>query len=289
MRPQTSGRIEGASWSCGIPSNARARRWRCPTSRSSTRKRRPLPSGLTAAETVGASAANPERGIPWLQPAPDSILHAATGDPASVVSHRSTIRLAFIAALQHLSARQRAALVLRDVLGWRASEVATMLDTTTAAVNSALQRARTQLAAAGPVPDELSEPDEPGIRTLLDRYAAAFEHADVRGLAELLRAEVEFGMPPVPAWYSGREAVCEFLADNVLRTPGRWRMVPIRANESPAFAVYEREPDDTYRLFCIQVLSVVEGGVARVVTFLAPGRPERFGIPETFTAAGRSD
>jgi RNA polymerase sigma-70 factor (ECF subfamily) len=140
------------------------------------RKRRPLPSGLSApADSARIPLAAAQTDIPWLQPAPDSLLYGATDDPAVVVSHRSTVRLAFIAALQHLSPLQRAVLVLRDVLGWRAKEVAEMLDTSTVAVNSALQRARTQLAQAHPARDVLSEPTEPEVRNVLDRYMAAFD------------------------------------------------------------------------------------------------------------------
>jgi RNA polymerase sigma-70 factor (ECF subfamily) len=142
--------------------------------------RRPLPSGLGGPSHDPDAAPRPPRPeIPWLQPAPDVLFGA---DPAAIVQARQTIRLAFIAALQHLPGRQRAVLILRDVLAWRATEVADLLDTTTAAVNSALQRARAQLSLAAPAEDGLTEPTDPDQRALLDRYADAFENADIPAL-----------------------------------------------------------------------------------------------------------
>jgi RNA polymerase sigma-70 factor, ECF subfamily len=249
-----------------------------------TRKRRPLPSGLgAAADSAEVALAPPQSDIPWLQPAPDSLLYGATDDPAVVVSHRSSVRLAFVAALQHLSPLQRAVLVLRDVLGWRAREVAEMLGTSTAAVNSALQRARTQLAEAHPAPEGLNEPTEPEVRDVLDRYMAAFEHADVDALAELLRTDVELEMPPIPTWFVGREAVCEFLGRVVLPTPDQWRLTYTRANDAPAFALYRRAPDGSFRAHGLDVLSLVGGRIARIVAFNDPTVVAKFGLPATMT------
>ncbi|HVV11781.1 sigma-70 family RNA polymerase sigma factor [Amycolatopsis sp.] len=249
-------------------------------------KRRPLPSGLSApSDTGGTPLAPAESEVPWLQPAPDSILYASAADPGVVVPRRNSVRLAFVAALQHLSARQRAVLVLRDVLGWKAKEVAQMLESSTTAVNSALQRARIQLADAGPMQDELSEPAQPELRTLLDRYVAAFEHADVAGLAELLRADVELEMPPVPTWFTGRDAVSEFLARVVLRAPGQWRALPTRANGDPAVALYGRAPDGTYRANGIDVLSLIGGRIARIVAFNDAALVKTFGFPEVLASA----
>jgi RNA polymerase sigma-70 factor, ECF subfamily len=248
-----------------------------------TRKRRPLPSGLTAPAdiaTVPLAAAQPD--IPWLQPAPDSVLYGATGDPAAVVSLRASVRLAFVAALQHLSPLQRAVLVLRDVLGWQAREVAEMLETSTAAVNSALQRARAQLQQAGPILDELHDPTEPALREVLDRYMAAFEHADIDELAELLRTDVELEMPPIPTWFVGRDAVRGFLARMVLHMPDQWRLIYTRANGAPAFAMYKRAPDCSFRSSGLDVLSVVDGRIARIVAFNDPKVLAAFGLPETF-------
>jgi RNA polymerase sigma-70 factor (ECF subfamily) len=253
-----------------------------------TRKRRPLPSGLSApADSATVALAPPQSDIPWLQPAPDSLLYGATDDPAVVVSLRSSVRLAFVAALQHLSSLQRAVLVLRDVLGWQASEVAEILETSTAAVNSALQRARARLAEAGPILDELGEPTEPELRDVLDRYMAAFEHADVDELAELLRADVELEMPPIPTWFAGRDAVREFVARVVLHTPDQWRLAHTRANGAPAFALYGRAPDGSFRAAGLDVLSLIGGRISRIVAFNDPTLVAKFGLPETFAEPGR--
>ncbi|ORV85680.1 RNA polymerase subunit sigma-70 [Mycobacterium interjectum] len=251
-----------------------------------TRKRRPLPSGLGApADGAAVALAPAQSDIPWLQPAPDSLLYGATDDPAVVVSVRSSVRLAFVAALQHLSPLQRAVLVLRDVLGWQAGEVAEMLETSPAAVNSALQRARARLAEAGPTLDELGEPTEPELRDVLDRYMAAFEHADVDALAELLRADVELEMPPIPTWFTGRDAVCEFLARVVLHTAGQWRLAPTRANGAPALAMYRRAPDGSFQAHGLDVLSLDGGRIARIVAFNDAALVAKFGLPE-FLAPG---
>ncbi|WP_062987906.1 sigma-70 family RNA polymerase sigma factor [Nocardia anaemiae] len=253
-------------------------------------KRRPLPSGLNApADHAGVTLGPADPEINWLQPAPDSLLSGSTGDPATVVSRRHGVRLAFVAALQHLSARQRAVLILRDVLGWNAKEVADVLDTSVTAVNSALQRARTQLSHIGPIQDELTEPDEPELRNLLDRYMSAFEHADVTALAELLRTDVELEMPPIPTWFTGRDAVCEFLADAVLHTPDQWRMTATRANGAPAVAVYLRAEDGAFRAYGLQVLSLIGGRIARINAFIDADLIATFGLPEVFTAAPSAD
>jgi RNA polymerase sigma-70 factor (ECF subfamily) len=252
------------------------------------RKRRPLPSGLSApADSATVALAPPQSDIPWLQPAPDSLLYGATDDPAVVVSLRSSVRLAFVAALQHLSSLQRAVLVLRDVLGWQASEVAEILETSAPAVNSALQRARARLAEAGPILDELGEPSEPELRDVLDRYMAAFEQADVDELAELLRADVELEMPPIPTWFAGRDAVREFLARVVLHTPDQWRLAYTRANGAPAFALYKRAPDGAFRAAGLDVLSLIGGRISRIVAFNDPALVTKFGLPETFAEPGR--
>src|SRR6266568_4848071 len=155
------------------------------------RGRRPLPSGLggPAGDPEAPVVAGPE--VPWLQPLPDVLLAGEHEDPASVAVSRAGIRLAFVAALQYLSARQRAVLIMRDVLQWPAAEAAELLGMTTTAVNSGLRRARAQLAEALPAEDELTEPSgDAAVRALIDRFAAAFENADLAALAEILRADV---------------------------------------------------------------------------------------------------
>ena len=251
------------------------------------RARRPLPSGLGApsGDPETTVVAGPE--VPWLQPLPDALLAADRADPSAVAASRAGIRLAFVAALQHLSARQRAVLILRDVLEWPAAQVADLLGTTTIAVNSGLRRARAQLAQAPPAEDELAEPAEPGQRALLDRFAAAIENADANGLAQLLAEDVALEMPPALTWFTGRQAVVEFTASHLFTEPGALRVVPVIANGQPAFAVYRRESDGAYHAHAIQVLTVTATAIARIVAFTDPGLFTSFGLPTRHgTAAG---
>jgi len=245
--------------------------------------RRPLPSGL------GAPSDDPERplapepaGVAWLQPIPGAMLGAEPADPAEVVASRDSIRLAFVAALQHLPARQRAVLILRDVLGWRAAEVAKLLGTSTAAVNSALQRARTHLARVAPAEDDVAEPAEPDLRALLDRYVAAFEDADIPALDQVLRDDVELEMPPLPTWFAGRQAVRGFFSSQVLTGLGQFRMVTTTANGQPAVAAYRRGRDGGYHAHAVHVLTVTRTGIARIVAFLDPRLFAAFGLPTSY-------
>src|SRR6266480_4907081 len=207
------------------------------------RSRRPLPSGLggPAGDPETPVVAGPE--VPWLQPLPDALLAGEHEDPASAAVSREGIRLAFVAALQYLSARQRAVLIMRDVLEWPAAEVADLLGTTTTAVNSALRRARAQLAQALPAEDELAEPAEPRRRAVLDRFAAAIENADASALAELLTEDAVLEMPPVLSWFAGRQVVTRVTELYLLTAPGRLRLVRVMANRQPALANYQVEPD----------------------------------------------
>ena len=249
------------------------------------RGRRPLPSGL------GAPSGDPETPVvagpemPWLQPLPGALLAAERADPASVTASRAGIRLAFVAALQHLSARQRAVLILRDVLEWPAAQVADLLGTTTTAVNSGLRRARAQLAQALPAEDELAEPAEPDRRALLDRFAAALENADVTELAQLLAEDVALEMPPALTWFTGRPAVVAFTAAQLLTEPGALRLVPVTANGQPAFAVYRRDSGTAYHAHAVQVLTMTATGIARIVAFTDPGLFTSFGLPARYDRA----
>ena len=234
-----------------------------------TRSRRPLPSGLGApADDHQVAVAPREPSVAWLQPAPDALF--GTGDPAAVVAGRTGMRLAFIAALQFLPARQRAVLTLRDVLAFRTAEVAEILDTTTAAVDSALRRARARLAEAGPVEDDLAEPAEETRRALLDDYVDAFTRADTAALVNLLRADVELEMPPTPTWFTGRRAVVGFLSGRVL-SPGLWRMVPTLANGQPALIACANTGDGRYEAYGVQVLTLIGPRIARITAFNDPG------------------
>jgi RNA polymerase sigma-70 factor, ECF subfamily len=246
------------------------------------RSRRPLPSGLADPAQDPQTPVVPSLEVPWLQPLPDTLLSGPGEDPAAVTASRAGIRLAWVAALQHLSARQRAILILRDVLEWPAAQVAELLGTTPTAVNSGLRRARAQLAQALPVEDEFAEPSAPGQRALLDRFAAAFENADIKALAELLREDVTLEMPPAPTWFAGRAAVLGFYATRALDVPGRFRMVPAMSNGQPAFAVYQRERDGVYRADAVTVPTLTTTGIARIVTFRNPGLFALFGLPPDY-------
>jgi RNA polymerase sigma-70 factor (ECF subfamily) len=246
------------------------------------RGRRPLPSGLGPPSHDPEGQLPPERhDVAWLQPMPDAVLGAAPADPATIVAARAGLRLALVAALQHLPARQRAVLILRDVLAWRAFEVAELLDTTTAAVNSALQRARTHLEQVAPVEDEVAEPTEPDRRVLLDRYVTAFEDADIDALLRVLREDAVMEMPPIATWFRGRDLIGRFLGSQVLAGPGDNRLIPTVANGQPAFAAYRRDPAGVQRAHAVHVLTVTTTGIARVVAFLEPSLFATFGLPET--------
>ena len=235
------------------------------------RGRRPLPSGLgPPADDHRVALPTPAAEIAWLQPIPNVLLQRPDDDPGSIVAARSGIRLAFIAALQHLPARQRAALILRDVLAWPAADVATMLETTTAGINSALQRARDQLRTLGLDAEEVAEPDEAGLRGLLDRYATAFTQADVGALVDLVRADVELEMPPLATWFTGRDAVLRFLAARVLGRPGNWRLTPTFANSQPAYAAYGKATDGGFHPHGLHVLTVTGNRIARITSFNDP-------------------
>ncbi|HWB35474.1 MAG TPA: sigma-70 family RNA polymerase sigma factor [Rugosimonospora sp.] len=244
------------------------------------RGRRPMPSGL------GAPSDDPERPVvaspevPWLEPAPDAVLGADAADPATIVAARESTRLAFVAALQHLPAKQRVVLILRDVLKWRAAEVAELLGTSTAAVNSALQRARAQLEQDAPMRDELVEPTDPEQRDLLERYAKAFEDADITGLIELFKKDVVWEMPPFPEWFVGAEHVVRLIIAQCRPGPGDIRMVPAAANGQPAFGLYKRDEEGVLRAFQLQVLSVTPEGVSHVSVFFDTSLFPLFGLAE---------
>jgi RNA polymerase sigma-70 factor (ECF subfamily) len=245
-----------------------------------SRSRRPMPSGLgqEASDPFGTLVERTE--VPWLEPLPDAMV-AAEGDPATVVTARESLRLAFVAALQHLPPRQRAVLVLREVLGWRAAEVAELLDTSTAAVNSMLQRARAQLDKAQPAADTVDEPDDPAQRALLDRYVAAFESYDVEAIVQLFSDDAVWEMPPFTGWYLGARAIGDLISTQCPASgPMDMRMVPTRANGQPAFGLYMRGPDGVHRAFQLQVLTVSEGRVTHVGCFFETGLFEAFGLPD---------
>ncbi|QJY47396.1 sigma-70 family RNA polymerase sigma factor [Pseudonocardia broussonetiae] len=236
---------------------------------------RPLPSGLVAASDPLAPLAPGEHA--WLQPLPDSLLQA--GDPAVTVIERSSLRLAFASALQHLSARQRGALILRDVLGFSASETAEILDTTGASVNSSLQRARARLKETGLRQELVDEPSAAEQRAWVERYMNAFEVADVEALKRLITEDVLMEMPPMLNWFIGRANYALFMGW-VFDAAGKdWRLEETTANGGqPGFAAYRRVGDG-YQLHTLQIFTVTAEGISRNSVFQDPEIFAAFGLP----------
>ncbi len=243
------------------------------------RGRRTLPAGLGGASTDPDARLDESAGThEWLEPIPDVPFLQG---PETAVIARQSVRLAVMTALQELPARQRAVLILRDVVQFSAAEVAELLDTTPAAVNSSLQRARARLAGAAPSQDDLPEPGDADRRALIDRYCAAFENADMAALTELLQSDVRLEMPPLPQWFAGREAVLRFLAARALGSPGDVVMIPTAANAQPAVAEYRRGADGALRAHSIQVFAAGADGIAAITVFLDPRLFGTFGLPPT--------
>ncbi len=245
---------------------------------------RPLPSGLGA--PGGDTGPLPDAGseVAWLQPVPDALVTPQAADPAAVTVARESLRLALIASLQVLPPRQRAVLILREVLAFPAAEVAAMLGTTTAAVKSTLQRARARLEEVSPSADQVTEPTEPLARAVLSEYIAAFENADAAALEKLLRRDATLELPPSAAWFSGGEAMATAVAG--LGSPGDWRMVATAANGQPAAAAYLRGADGAYRAYGIVVLTVTATSIAKIVVFGDPGLFPAFGLPPVHSDPG---
>jgi RNA polymerase sigma-70 factor (ECF subfamily) len=230
------------------------------------RARRPLPSGLGAPSDDPGAPLTPAFDIPWLQPFPLD------------VEARADMRLALVAAMQVLPARQRATLLLREVLGFSAAEVAAQLGTTVTAVNSALQRARVALADVGDA-GEITEPNDPEVRAVIQKYVRAFEAADVPALVRLLTVDAVLEMPPVPLWYRGSRDYGLFM-ERVFQTRGiGWRIRELTANGQPALAAYAPEPGGGHRLHTLQVLTVSGGRVGHNVVFADPRVFEAFDLP----------
>jgi RNA polymerase sigma-70 factor (ECF subfamily) len=240
------------------------------------RARRVLPAGL------GAGSVDPHTDLDggegtysWLEPLPDTMT------PETAFAGRLSVRLAIVTALQELPARQRAVLILRDVVRFSAAEVAELLETTPAAVNSALQRAHAHLAAVAPTEDDVVEPTDAAHRELLDRYCAALENADVGALTQLLQADVRLEMPPMPVWFAGRDAVVQFLSLRAFAKPGDVVMIPTGANGQPAVAEYRRSEGGVLEAHSIQVLTLGGTGISAMTVFLEPALFAAFGLPAT--------
>jgi RNA polymerase sigma-70 factor, ECF subfamily len=245
------------------------------------RARRPLPTGLGAPSSDPTGELIERTEVPWLEPLPDSA--DAPADPLTIASTRESVRLAFVAALQHLSPRQRAVLVLRDVLQWRAAEVADAIGASTAAVNSLLQRARSQLQAAGPSSeDRLAAPDSADAQDRLTRYIAAFEAYDIDRLAQLFTREAIWEMPPFVGWYQGPQAIAALIHQQCpAQTAGDMRLIPLTANGQPAAAMYMRSATsgEHHVPFQLHVLDMSADGVSHVVAFLDTALFAKFGLP----------
>ena len=239
---------------------------------------------------TGASVpAAPRAEIAWLQPFPDQLLEGiapSDEEPDAVVVAKETIELAFLAAIQHLPPRQRAVLILRDVLGWSAKETAALLDSSVQSANSALQRARATLREQ--LPERRLEwradadPSEHE-RELVQRYVEATERVDTSALAALLREDMRFSMPPDPNWWAGRDAAVASWVEGGFGGPdfSDIRCLATSANRQPAVANYRRQPGDTqYHGFALDVLRIEDGLVAEIVTF-GPSVFRAFGLPPT--------
>jgi RNA polymerase sigma-70 factor (ECF subfamily) len=240
----------------------------------SSKERRARPMDLGPAREPVLENLNTLPEVTWIEPIPD---------PADVAVQRETIRLAFVAALQHLPARQRAALVLCEVFRWQASEVAELLDTSVASVNSALQRARATLAEtdAAQTTDTL---DDDG-RALLERYVSAFERYDIAELTELIREDATQSMPPYDLWLRGRDDIFAWWLGPGIGCKGS-RVIPAGfANGSPAYGQYKPSPDGGYEPWALQVLELSDGRIAELTFFLDTASLfPLFGLPERLDA-----
>jgi RNA polymerase sigma-70 factor (ECF subfamily) len=221
----------------------------------------------------------------WIDPYPDEELGDGLAGPDAVYEQRESVELAFIAALQHLTARQRAVLILRDVLGFSAREAADVLDATPASIDSALQRARKTVDARLPERSQqatLRTLGDEALHRLVERFVAAWERADIDAVVAMLADGAVLSMPPVPTWFRGREAIAAFLARKPLAGGARRRLVPTRANGQPAFGVYRWDREQgAFAASEIIVLALDGDRIAAITAFLTAEPFERFGLPAT--------
>jgi RNA polymerase sigma-70 factor, ECF subfamily len=251
------------------------------------RARRPLPTGLGAADDHPEGTLSENTEVPWLEPIPDSMAGIESGsDPAQVATSRESVRLAFIAALQHLPPRQRAVLVLRDVLRFKATEVAEAVGVSTAAVNSLLQRARAQLDEMAPDRDEVARPLTPEQSKLLEQYVEAFERYDVPALVALFTDDAIWEMPPFLSWFSGAENIGRLVTYQCpAKTPGDLLHLATSANGQPAFGQYMRDEAGVYQAFQIHVLTLDGPRIAHVTSFFDTSLFAAFGLPSSLSDA----
>ena len=238
-------------------------------------QRRPLPTGLGAPSTTAGEPLVKADEVLWLEPVPDAMI----ADPAEQAATRDTIRLAFVAALQHLPPRQRAVLILRDVLKWRAAEVAEALEISTAAVNSILQRAHAQMDKAQLSADSVDTPVSEEHKELLEKYVEAFWEKDIDGIVALLKEDAIWEMPPYVGWYEGAENIGRLIDSQCPGGVHDMRMLPTTANGQPAFGLYMRQPGGEFTPFHLQVLTITDGKVSHVGAFFDHALFETFGLP----------
>jgi RNA polymerase sigma-70 factor (TIGR02960 family) len=250
---------------------------------SRRRPKRLLPLDYRPAADSVHDLGDPVTEAVFVEPYPERMLSLAEtqADPAARYELRESVELAFVIALQYLPPTQRAVLILREVLAFSAAEVATLLDTTVASVNSALQRARKGLELRVPLESQqatLRALGENGRRELVDAYVAAWERADVPAILDMLVDEARFTMPPLPRWLDGRDAIGRFMSERMFATP--WRLVPISANGQSAFACYQGIPKGPpFRLGAINVLTLRGERIVEITGFLDPEVHAQFGLP----------
>jgi RNA polymerase sigma-70 factor, ECF subfamily len=269
--PRFDGRSSLRTWLHRIATNV------CLTALASA-DRRILPSGLGGPVDAGHPDLSRLDAAPWLQPAPTAGLLDRPDDPAAIAALRDSTRLALVAAYQVLPARQRAVLLLVEVAAFSPAEVAGILDVSVTAVRSLLQRARLAIASALPDQDRVVAP--PDLDTeLLRRYLAAFESGDTNALADLLRADVRYEMPPIARWFSGRAAVLDHHERRAFTRPHK--ALPTSANGYPALAMYTGDDGGSFRAHGIHLVEQAAGSITRIVVFLDPALFPAFGLATT--------
>lgn len=246
----------------------------------SHRSRRVLPAGLGAPSADPGVRVHSDESIAWLEPLPDALHNRRNDEPGEVVVMRESVRLALIAALQYLPVRQRAALLLREVLSWSAAEIAETLDISVPAVKSLLQRARKRLDELDLEGERLEAPDLELERALLDRYITAFEAGDSAAIRAVIHDDFSLEAVPHPVWFKGVHVCIPFLERAFASTRGNVRLLPTRANGQPAMAGYRRDASGELRADCLWVLTVVDGRFSRATKFEGAGHVIAAGFPE---------
>jgi RNA polymerase sigma-70 factor (ECF subfamily) len=248
------------------------------------RNRRARPMDLGPASPADTTLAPPLPEVTWLGPIPDGRVVTTGSDPAEVADTRASIRLAFVAALQHLPPRQRAVLILREVLRWKATEVAELLDTSVASVNSALQRARATLAESNVTESDTEAPMDEAQQALLARYADAFQRYDIESLTALIAEDATQSMPPISMWLSGRKEIFSFWLTTGAGCRDSKVIPTVSANGSPAFGQYKPSgPNGEHEPWALQVLEISDGRIVEMTFFLDVERVfPLFGLPLVF-------